>query len=76
MGRSHLVSCKGSERDGCQHEELPPCWKVVWVGRVRVVELTGPHRGGVPEGRWDEDVCRVVGNREVKGKTKRGEGDA
>lgn len=47
MSCSHLVGCKGCERDGGKHGELPPCWQVVWMGRIRVVELTGPHDGDV-----------------------------
>lgn len=70
VGCSHLVSCKGSKRDGSKHEELPPCWKVVWVSRIRVVQLTGPHGGSAPDGWLEVDVCRVIGSRAMRGKTK------
>lgn len=46
MGCSHFVSREGRERDGGKHEKLPPCWKVVWMVGIRVVELTRPHDGG------------------------------
>lgn len=47
MSCRHLVSRKCGERDGGKHEKLPPCWKIVGVLRVRVVEMPRVHDGDV-----------------------------
>lgn len=67
---SHLVSRKGGERDGGEHEKLPPCWKIVWMVGIGMVELAGPHDGVAPG--LGCELRRVVDGRETMPRTGRG----